>query len=272
MGDWHDKVVLVTGGSAGLGLKIAQAFSRVGCRIVLAARDEAKLANAAANLEASDTEVLPVVCDITSDKDVSQLIAGTLDHFGQLDVLVNNAGRSSRGLALETKPDEYQASWELNCLAAIRVTQAAASELIKARGHLVNIGSLSSKTASPFLGAYPASKFALAGVSHQFRLELAPHGVHVMLVCPGPMRRQDAGTRYDDQAADLPEQARQPGGGVNLRRIDPEQLAARIVKGCERQELEIVWPSKARWLFAVSQLWPRIGDWIIGRSSSSKKA
>ena len=272
MSDWQDKVVVVTGGSAGLGLAIAEAYAEVGCRVVLAGRDPGKLDQAAAQLRGGKAqEVLPVTCDVTDDQAVTQLIERTMEEYGQLDVLVNNVGRSSRGRALETPLDDFQDLWELNCLAAIRTTQAAAERLIETRGHLVNIGSLSAKTASPFLGAYPVSKFALAGASHQFRLELAPHGVHVLLVCPGPLQRDDAGMRYNQDATGLPAEARKPGGGVKLKGIDPAELARKIVRACERRQLELILPTKAKWLFAIAQLWPKLGDWIIERSTSKSK-
>ncbi|HAY82799.1 MAG TPA: NAD(P)-dependent oxidoreductase [Planctomycetaceae bacterium] len=273
MNDWQDKVVVVTGGSAGLGLAIARAFGQVGCRVVVAGRDTQKLELAAAQLRASDVgDVLPIACDVTDDEAVAGLVEQTIDAYGQLDVLVNNAGRSSRGVAWQTPLDDFQDLWELNCLAAIRTTQAAAERLIETRGHLVNIGSLSAKTGSPFLGAYPASKFALAGASHQFRLELGPHGVHVLLVCPGPLQRDDAGQRYNQNAEGLPEAARKPGGGVKLKGVDPDVLARKIVRACERRQVELVLPGKARWLFAIAQLWPQLGDWIIERSTSKTKS
>jgi len=95
-----------------------------------------------------------------------------------------------------------------------------------------------------------------------------PQGVHVLLVCPGPIAREDAGQRYDAEASDLPATARQPGGGVKLRGIPPEQLAAKILRACEQRRAELVVPSKARWLFALAQLWPALGDRIIAKKSS----
>jgi short-subunit dehydrogenase len=137
--------------------------------------------------------------------------------------------------------------------------------LVNTRGHVVQVGSLSSKTASRHLGAYPASKFPLAAYAQQLRLELAPQGLHCLLVCPGPIRREDAGSRYDAAAGNLPPEARQPGGGVKLKGIDPEWLAGRILSACERRQAELIVPARAKLLFAISQLWPTLGDWIVKR-------
>lgn len=266
MTDWQNKVALVTGGSAGLGLAIARAFHDRGANVVVAGRDADRLAGATADVSTSERACVGVAADVTRDSDVERLIADTIARFDRLDVLVNCAGRSARGAAAATTPAEFTALLEANFLSAVRCTQAALPHLAASGGgHLVYIGSLASKVASRHLGAYPASKFPLAAYAQQLRLERGKTGPHVLLVCPGPIRRADAGERYNDQAQDLPDQARQPGGGARLKGIDPGWLARRIVRACERRELELVVPGHARWLFAIGALSPRWGDWILNR-------
>lgn len=260
---WQDKVVLVTGGSAGLGRAIGEALASAGAKVALAAIAAEEVEQLAGALRTAGHEAIGVLTDITRQDQVEALMAQTIERFGQLDVLVNCAGRSTRGKVLETSPEKFQELLDLNFLALVRCTRAAAPHLIQSRGHLVNIGSLAAKTVSPYLGAYPASKFPVAAYSQQLRFELGPQGVHVLLVCPGPVARQDAGQRYDDEAADLPESIRQPGGGVKLRGIPPEKLVSKILRYCELRKPELVMPRRARLLFAISQLWPSLGDWII---------
>ena len=115
----------------------------------------------------------------------------TLDQFGRLDALVNNAGRSMRRSILETTPEDFQQLMELNLIGLVRCTRAAAPQLLANRGHLVNIGSLAAKSAARWVGAYPATKFAVAAYSQQLRLELGPQGLHVLLACPGPIARDE---------------------------------------------------------------------------------
>jgi len=268
MAYWRNKVAIVTGGSSGLGLAIAKELYYAGANVVLAARDANRLEVAAKEVQGAATDVTTVVgipCDITRDEQVASLIGSTLDRFGQLDVLVNCAGKSGRGKVLDTTPQQFQEMWELNFLALVRCTRAAAPHLIKSRGHLVNIGSLASKSASKFLGAYPATKFAVAAYTQQLRLELEPEGLHVLLVCPGPIKRDESTRRYADEAQGLPETAQKPGGGVKLNRIDPQWLAKRILAACERRKKELVIPWKSKLLFAISQLSPSLGDWIVNR-------
>ena len=263
MANWHQKVVLVTGGSKGLGMAIARAFSQRGARVAIAGRDARRLEAVATDLCQNAENVLAVPADVTRQEDVDRAIRATIDRFGRLDVLVNNVGRSMRGEALATTPEDFQSSWDVNFLSAVRCTRAAADHLIKSRGHIVNIGSLASKSAVRFLGAYPAAKFALAAYSQQLRLELAEKGIHVLLVCPGPIARPEV--RYESQTGNLPESARKPGAGVKIRGIDGTYLAERIVRACERRQLELVMPGRARLLFALAQLSPRLGDWIVRR-------
>jgi NAD(P)-dependent dehydrogenase (short-subunit alcohol dehydrogenase family) len=268
MAYWTDKVALVTGGSSGLGLAIALALNRAGARLAIAGRDTDRLQAAALQLTAGPP-CLTIPADVTRQVDVERLIQQVVAQQGRLDVLVNCAGRSSRGAIAETTAEQFQELLDINFLSAVRCTQAALPHLLTSRGHVVQIGSLASKSASRHLGAYPASKFPLAAYAQQLRLELADQGLHVLLVCPGPIRRGDAGERYAKEAANLPPEARRPGGGVKLKGIDPDWLARRILRSCERRQAELIVPGRARLLFAIAQLWPRLGDWVLTRMTAS---
>ena len=260
---WRDKVVLVTGGSAGLGRAIGAAFASRKAKVVLAARGEDALQAAVEAIHRAGGEALATPTDVTQDGQVEALVAGVIERCGRLDVLVNCAGASMRKEALAASVEDFRQAMDLNFYAAVRCTRAAAPHLIESRGHLVNIGSLSSKVATRYMGAYPASKFALAAYSQQLRLELGEKGLHVLLVCPGPIARDKPHSYDDEQNAGLPESAKKPGGGAKLREIDPQDLARRIVQACERRKPELIVPAKARLLFLVQQLSARWGDYLI---------
>ena len=265
---WQDKVVLVTGGSSGLGRIIAEEFAAAGGKLVIAALEAEAVQRAAAEMQAAGREVLPIHADITRQEDVDRMLEQTLSRFGRLDVLVNNAGRSMRGKVLETTPEQFRDLMELNLLALVRCTRAAAPHLLRQRGHVVNIGSLAAKSAARWVGAYPATKFAVAAYSQQLRLELGAEGLHVLLVCPGPIQRNDARLYPLAGLEDVPERARRPGAGVQTTAIPPRRLAQAILRACERRQPEIVMPGRARLLFAISQLFPRLGDWIVLRKTT----
>jgi short-subunit dehydrogenase len=139
--------------------------------------------------------------------------------------------------------------------------------LLAAKGHLVNIGSLAGKTAARYMGAYSATKHAVSAYSQQLRLELGPQGLHVLLVSPGPIARDEPRIYNEQKVGSLPPSARKPGGGVKVGLIQADWLARRILSACEKRRPELVVPGRARLVFAVSALWPSLGDWIVRKMS-----
>jgi NAD(P)-dependent dehydrogenase (short-subunit alcohol dehydrogenase family) len=267
MSSWQNKVVLVTGGSSGLGRVIAETFAAAGARIAIVGLEAPAVQQAAKEMQAAGCEAIGICADITKQEDVDRLFAKTIEGFGRLDVLVNNAGRSMRGKLLDTTPEQFRDLMELNLIALVRCTRAALPHLLKERGHIVNIGSLAAKSAARWVGAYPATKFAVAAYSQQLRLELGPHGLHVLLVCPGPIERKAPRLYPLEGLEGVPDRARAPGAGVRVNAIPPATLAEAILRACERRQPELVIPNKARWLFAITQLWPKLGDWIVLRKT-----
>lgn len=267
MSYFGNKVVLVTGSSSGLGRVIAEGFAEAGAKVVVVGLEPRDVERVAGEMNAAGHDVLGLTADVTEQDDVDALFARTIEHFGRLDVLVNNAGRSMRGKVLDTTPEQFRDLLELNLIATVRCTRAAVPHLLPNRGHVVNIGSLAAKSASRWVGAYPASKHAVAAYSQQLRLELGPEGLHVLLVCPGPIARDDPRLYPLEGLEDVPERARRPGAGVQVSTIPPAKLTRAILRACERRKPEIVMPAKARLLFAVAQLFPSLGDWIVLRKT-----
>ena len=265
MSYWQDRVALVTGGSSGLGRVIAAALAAAGAKVVIGALEADAVEQAAQEMRRDGHDVLGVQADITRQEDVDRLFATALEKYGRLDALVNNAGRSMRGKLMQTTPEDFRQLMELNLIALVRCTLAAVPHLLPRRGHVVNIGSLAAKSAARWVGAYPASKHAVAAYSQQLRLEMEPEGLHVLLVCPGPVARPDERLYPLAGLENVPESARRAGAGVRVRAIAPDWLAQKILRACERRAPELVVPGKARLLFAIAQLSPRLGDWLVRR-------
>ena len=262
---WTNKVAVVTGASSGLGLAIAAALAAAGAKVVIAARGVEALEQAAGRLRAQGREVLAVPTDVTDQAAVEALFAQTIERFGRLDILVNNAGRSMRRKIADSTVEDFQSQLDLNLLAVVRCTRAALPHLLATRGHLVNIGSLSGKTATPYMGAYPTSKFAVTAYTQQLRLELGASGLQVLLVCPGPIARDEPRARTSEELASVPASALKPGAGAKTRAVSPERIASDILDACQRGKPELVYPHSARILFALMQLSPRLGDFILRR-------
>jgi uncharacterized protein len=267
---WNDKRAVVVGGSAGLGRAVAKALLQQGARVVIVARRQGQL-DATVNELQGFGQIVGVSADVTQQADVERLVEQIEREWDGLDILCQCAGVSTRGTALGTSMDEYQRLWELNFLAAVRCVQAFAKSLATSHGHAVLIGSLASKVASRYMGAYPASKFPLAAFAQQLRIENGAENFHTLLVCPGPIARNDkisTGNRYTQQALELPPEAHRPGGGAKTRSINPDILATRILKACEARKPELIVPRSARLLFAISQLSPSLGDWLLRKMTS----
>lgn len=183
------KVVLITGGSRGLGLVLAREFAAQGARLAICARDGAELRGAEKDLTERGAEVLTVRCDVTDHSAVEATVEAVIQRFGQIDVLVNNAGVIQAGPAEEMTREDFEQGlnthfWgPFNCITAVL-------PLMKARkfGRIVNIASIGGKVAVPHLLPYCASKFALVGLSRGMRAELMQFGIAVTTVCPGLMR------------------------------------------------------------------------------------
>jgi short-subunit dehydrogenase len=271
MSYWRGKRAVITGGSAGLGRTIATTLVERGARVMLVARREAPLAEAAQELKSRGGDVLTLAADVTNPIDVERLSRTACSAWGGVDMLCHCAGRSMRGTVLSTSPDDFRELWETNFLSTVRCVQALAQSLAENHGHIVLIGSLASKVAAGYLGAYPASKFPLAALAQQMRIENDQRGLHTLLVCPGPITRIDEqalSARYAGQGSDVPAAAHRPGGGAKVRHVDPRRLAEKILRACEQRRAELVVPWSPRLLFIASQISPRFGDWLLRRTTS----
>lgn len=261
MNYWQNKRAVVTGGTAGLGRELARALVDRGARVAVVARGQEALDRTAGELSSRGGDVLAVSADVTNDADMPRVAATVRDRWGGADFLCHCAGRSMRGHALSTSVQTFQQLWDLNFLSSVRCIQAFSEMLIESRGHFVLLGSLASKIAPRYYGAYPASKFPVAALAQQLRFELGPRGVHVLLVCPGPIER-DVERRYETPD-DVPAEALIVAAGAKLRSIDPKRLSGQILRACERRRAELIVPGRARLLFTLSQLWPALGDRIL---------
>ncbi len=262
---WQNKAVLLTGASAGLGLVLGQALAQSGARVLAVARGEQRLHEVYHDVET----VACFTADVTNASQMHDAVDAAVAAFGKLDAVMACAGRSDRGRVEALRADQARDLLELNFLGAVRTVQPALPHLLASRGHVVLIGSLASKTAGPYLGAYPSSKFPLAAYAQQLRLELGSRGLHTLLVCPGPIARPDAGSRYDGVAADLPPEARMPGGGAKLKGLAPEHVAKAILRACRKRRAELILPAKARFLLLLQQLSPALGDWLVKKMTTN---
>lgn len=247
---------------------MAKAYLGAGYQLTIAGRDESRLRAAADAIGAGS--VRTIAADLSVAGEAQRVIEESVTEAGRLDAVCHAAGRSSRGWIRQTSREDFEQLLAINFLAAAELAAASADALIESRGSLVLIGSLATFLAPAGLGAYPASKHPLAALAQQYRIELGPSGHHTLLVCPGPIARDDAGQRYDESTEGLPDELRKPGGGAKVRSLDPDWLAQQVLTACRQRKAELVVPRKVRLLLAISRLFPEWGDRLLSRQTGGQ--
>ncbi|NDK56550.1 SDR family NAD(P)-dependent oxidoreductase [Pontibacter fetidus] len=187
--NFSGKVVLITGGSRGLGLVMARQLAAEGARLVLCSRDETELENARLELAGNGAEVLVMKCDVTVQQQVNDTIANVQNEFGPIDVLINNAGVIHAGPVTEMTVQDFEEAINTHYWGPVYTTLAVLPTM-KARkeGRILNISSIGGKISVPHLVPYSASKFALVGLSEGLRAELDQYNICVTTATPGLMR------------------------------------------------------------------------------------
>lgn len=187
--NFQGKVVLITGGSRGLGLEIARIVAGKGARVALCARSEEHLANAAEELRSTGAEVLTVAADLSLPDEAPQVMQQVIGRFGRLDVLVNNAGVMLVGPENVMEVEDYRQVMDANFWSALYMTKAALPHFrAQGGGHIANVSSIGGKMAVPHMLPYSVSKFALTGFSEGLAAELKKEHIHVTTVVPSLMR------------------------------------------------------------------------------------
>ena len=188
--EFAGRLVVITGGSRGLGLVLARQFAEQGARVCLLARDEEELDRAAAQVAPiGDAGVETYPCDVRSKVDAERVIGEILERHSGIDVLVNNAGTIQVGPLEHMTTEDFENAMATHFWGPHYLMQACLPAM-KRRGfgRILNISSIGGRIAVPHLAPYSASKFALVGLSDAVRAEVAPHGIRVTTVSPGLMR------------------------------------------------------------------------------------
>ncbi|MDP4250777.1 MAG: SDR family oxidoreductase [Bacteroidota bacterium] len=183
MSFFTNKVVIVTGGSDGIGRALIDALIGAGAKVATCGRHYDKLY--ALQLEYSQIMLHTMVCDVSHEDECKRFIKSTADTFGSIDIIINNAGMSMRALFDDANTDVIRQLMEVNFMGAVYCTKFALPYIIKQKGTIVGISSIAGYRGLPGRSGYSASKFALQGWLESLRTELMDSGVHVMWVSPG---------------------------------------------------------------------------------------
>lgn len=255
--DFAGRVVVITGGSRGLGLVIARQLASEGARLCLLARDEEELARAAEQFPPG-VEVMPVRCDIRRRADVRAAVDTILDRWNVVDVLINNAGVIHVGPLEHMTTGDFENAMATHFWGPLHLMfEIVPSMRRRGFGRIVNVSSIGGRIAVPHLGPYCASKFALVGLSDAVRAELDQYGIRVTTVTPGLMRtggpvnahmrgQHEAEYAWFAIADSLP-----------LLTTSAENAARQIVEACRHGDSELTISIPARIAMIMNNIAPR---------------
>jgi NAD(P)-dependent dehydrogenase (short-subunit alcohol dehydrogenase family) len=253
------KIVLITGGSRGLGFLLARQLCAQGARVALLARDPEELARAREELVHRGGETFTVSCDLLDRAQTEAAVRQVVDYFGGLDVVINNAGIIEIGPLVHMQREDFERAMNLHFWAPFNlIMQAIPHFRRRGGGRIVNIASIGGKMAVPHLAPYCASKFALVGLSDALRSELARENIHVTTVTPGMMRTgSHVNARFKGHhraeytwfsiSAALP-----------FVSVKAEHAAAQIISACRRGLPSLTIPFTARITILGNALFPNI--------------
>ncbi len=266
---WKDKVVLITGGSSGIGLSLARLLSAGGAHVWLAARDHGRLESALREVEAarhsSAQQCGMVTADLSLPEEAAEAVSKVIQSAGHPDVLINSAGAAHPGYVQDLPLDIFRWMMETNYFATVYVTKAVLPGMIeRRRGHILNISSMAG-----FLGvfgytAYGASKYAVTGFSEVLRAELKPHGIRVSVAFPPDTDTPQLA--YENQYK--PPETKAISG--TARALSADQAAQAILRQAERGDF-LIFPSlEARLIYILSAKLPKslvfaVMDWLASQ-------
>lgn len=250
--------MLITGASSGFGEDAARLFAKEGCKVALAARRLEKLQALAAEIQNAGGEAMAIPVDLNEPAEIDVMVQTVIDLYQRIDILFNNAGFGSLDWFENLEPQRDIATViRVNLIGAMLVTRAVLPDMLdRGEGHIINMASVAGLIASPLISTYAASKYGLRAFTDSLRREVAPHGVKVSGIYPGP-----AGTEFGRHLRANPVRAR-----VNRMidvRMTSQYVARRVVDVARHPRRSLVIPWWFNVITTFDTLFPIVVDWIL---------
>ncbi|RYX83769.1 SDR family oxidoreductase [bacterium] len=262
--DFRSRTILISGGSRGLGLNIARQFAKEGANLVLLARDEDELKNAKRELEGMGVQVLTIEGDVTLKSDCEKAVKATVERFGSLDGLVNNAGIIQIGPLEHMSDEDFKSAIDLHIYGPLYLSRAALPYLKRGRiGRIANIASFGGQVAVPHMAPYAASKFGLVGLSDALRHEVAKDGVLVTTVCPGIIRT-GSHVQAKFKGHQKSEYKMFKLGAISPLAVDPTVASKLIVDAMRYGDPYLTFPAVIGWASLLYRVFPNLAALVLG--------
>lgn len=260
MASLEDKVVIITGASSGFGAAAAKLFSEEGCKVILAARRLERLEEMAEEIRTAGGEALPLSTDVTKHDQIQAMVNFTLDRYGRIDVLFNNAGFGRLDWFETLDPHrDIQAQINVNLLGVVWTAHSVLPHMYEQRsGHIINMCSIGGWAAPPLYTVYSAAKFGMRGFSEALRRETTPLGVEVSIVYPG-----SASTEFQKHVGD--NEAKKRFTSPEWLKVTPEEVARGVVSLAKRPRRSLFLPRIMGISVFFNSHFPRISDYIQAR-------
>ena len=253
-----DKVVIITGGSSGIGKALAETFGRQGSKILITGRNVQELTHAVDELRGKQIVIAGFRADVSIEADNREMAAEALRLYGRIDVLINNAGISMRALFSEVDMEVVRKVMDINFFGVLYATKYCLPEITKTRGSIVGISSIAGYRGLPGRTGYSASKFALNGFLEVLRTELLRTGVHVLTACPGFTAsniRKRSLTRDGQQQGESPRQEE--------KMMTAEECAAHIYNATVRRKRTLILTTQGKLAVWLNKWFPAVADRMV---------
>ena len=252
---FKDKVVIVTGASSGIGEAIAREFAAKGSKVMLAARSSERLSAIVADLKAKSLEASFVKTDVTVEEECRNLVEKTVERYGSLNILVNNAGISMRASFNDVNLKVLHRLMDVNFWGTVYCTKYALPYLVANKGSLVAISSVAGFHGLPGRTGYSASKFAIHGFMETIRIENLKEGLHVMILAPGYTESE---IRKHALTGDGSEQGSSPR--IEDKLMSPQHVAKWVLKGIRKKKRNKILTWEGRFTALFQRIVPTLID------------
>jgi short-subunit dehydrogenase len=257
---YQNKVVWITGASSGIGEHLAYALAEQGAKLILSSRNEKELQRVKNNCR-HDADILIVVLDVTDFAAIPAAVANAVQHFGKLDILINNAGISQRALVKDTQLEVDQKIMTINYLGKVAMTKAVLPVLLRQGfGQIVVISSVLGKVGVPYRSAYAASKHALHGFFDSLRAEIARENIQITIIIPGYVRTNVTINALKGDGSKNNVMAEETAKGM-----DPAVFAQRALKAIDKKREEIMIGNKEIYSVYVKRFLPGFLSYMTRR-------